>query len=179
VPLVFGLGAPLAAMVGTAIGAGHRGRALRVAWTGAVIAGAATEAIGLAGAFFPRAFLSLFGGDATMNAVGAQYLHIVGPFYGFFGAGLALYFASQGAGRLLWPMLAATLRMVIAVGGGFLALRIGSGLGGVFIALGIALTMMGTVNAIAIASGAWFKSMPRAPHRAALAASLAPPPVTE
>jgi MatE len=35
VPLVFGLGAPVAAMVGTCIGAGRRDRALRVAWTGA------------------------------------------------------------------------------------------------------------------------------------------------
>ncbi len=179
VPLVFGLGAPIAAMVGTAIGAGHRDRALRVAWTGAVIAGALTEAIGLAGAFFPRAFLSLFGSDATMNAVGSQYLHIVGPFYGFFGAGLALYFASQGAGRLLWPLLGATLRLVIAVGGGLLALHIGGGIGGVFAALGIALAVMGTVNAIAIASGAWFKSFPGTVRRAALVASLAPPPAAE
>ena len=36
-----------------------------------------------------------------------SYLRIVGPFYGFFGAGLALYFASQGAGRLGWPLAAA------------------------------------------------------------------------
>lgn len=165
VPLVFGLGAPLAAMVGTSIGAGRRDRALRVTWTGAAIAGALTEAIGLAGAFFPRAWLSLFGSDATMIAVGSQYLHIVGPFYGFFGVGLALYFASQGAGRLLWPLLAATLRVIVAVGGGLLALHFASAIGGVFTALGIALTMMGTVNAIAIASGAWFKSTLAAPRR--------------
>ena len=53
VPLVFGLGTPVAAMVGTCIGAGRRERALRVAWTGAAIAGGLTEAIGLAAAFFP------------------------------------------------------------------------------------------------------------------------------
>src|SRR4029079_15527728 len=34
IPLVFGLGAPVAAMVGTSIGAGRRDRALRVAWIG-------------------------------------------------------------------------------------------------------------------------------------------------
>jgi len=34
VPMVFGLGAPVAAMVGTSIGAGNRHRALTVAWTG-------------------------------------------------------------------------------------------------------------------------------------------------
>src|SRR5262249_566596 len=49
VPLVFGLGAALVAMVGTNIGAGLRERALKVAWTGAAIAAAVTEAIGLLG----------------------------------------------------------------------------------------------------------------------------------
>src|SRR5258708_12899245 len=85
-------------MVGTNIGAGRRDRALQVAWTGAAIAAAVTETIGLAGALYPEAWLSLFGDDPTMLAVGSQYLRVVGPFYGFFGGGLPLYFASQGAG---------------------------------------------------------------------------------
>ena len=72
VPLVFGLGAPVAAMVGTCIGAGRRDRALRVAWTGAAMAGGITEAIGLAAAFFPAAWLSLFGSDPKMIEVGTQ-----------------------------------------------------------------------------------------------------------
>jgi len=155
VPLVFGLGAPLAAMVGTSIGAGRRDRAMRVAWTGAALAGGLTEAIGLAAAFFPGAWLSLFGSDATMTDVGTHYLHIVGPFYGFFGFGLALYFASQGAGRLGWPLRAAVLRMAIATGGGWLALQV-AGLTGLFWALGLALAAFGLVTAIAVASGVWF-----------------------
>jgi len=156
VPLVFGLGAPLAAMVGTSIGAGLRDRALRVAWTGAAVAGALTETIGLAGAFAPQAWLSLFGNDPLMTDVGSQYLRIVGPFYGFFGVGLALYFASQGAGRLGWSLVAATMRVAIAFGGGFFALHLSGGIAGVFVALGIALAVFGGVNAAAVASGAWF-----------------------
>ena len=42
IPLAFGLGAPLVAMVGTNVGAGRRERALRVAWTGGAIAAALT-----------------------------------------------------------------------------------------------------------------------------------------
>ncbi len=155
VPLVFGLGAPLAAMVGTAIGAERRDRAVKVAWTGAAIASALTEAIGLVAAGYPTAWLSLFGNDPTMNAVGARYLHMVGPFYGFFGMGLALYFASQGAGRLGWPLLAAVLRVTIATLGGFIAVR-AAGLAGLFLALGLALAAFGLVTAVAIAAGAWF-----------------------
>ena len=162
VPLVFGLGAPLVAMVGTAIGAGRRDRALKVAWTGAAIASALTEAIGLAAMLFPNAWMSLFSTDATMKAVGAHYLAVVGPFYGFFGMGLALYFASQGAGRLGWPLLAALLRMTIATGGGWLAVR-SFGLTGLFLALGLALAVFGLVTAIAIAAGVWFgRGEPRA-----------------
>lgn len=157
VPLVFGLGAPLVAMVGTSIGAGRRDRALRVAWTGAAIAGAVSAAIGIAAALYPEAWLRLFGDDPTMLAVGSQYLRIVGPFYGFFGAGLALYFASQGAGRLGWPLVAALLRLTIAIVGGWLALRLFGTTAGVFAALGAALAVFGLVNAAAIMAGAWFK----------------------
>ena len=163
VPLVFGLGAPLAAMVGTSIGAGRRDRALKVAWAGATIAGALTEAVGLTAAFFPQAWLSLFGDDAVMNAVGSHYLRIVGPFYGFFGLGLALYFASQGAGRLGWPLLAAVLRVAIAAGGGWLGLQVG-GLTGLFVALAVALAAFCIVTAAAVASGVWFRhAEPRTP----------------
>jgi putative MATE family efflux protein len=156
VPLVFGLGAPIAAMVGTCIGAGCRDRALRVAWTGAAIAGALTETIGLVAALSPQVWMSLFGTDPAMTEVGGQYLRIVGPFYGFFGMGLALYFASQGAGRLGWALVAATLRLAIAVGGGFIALHLSLGTTGVFLALGLALGAFGLVNAAAVAGGAWF-----------------------
>jgi putative MATE family efflux protein len=156
VPLVFGLGAPLGAMVGTAIGAGRRDRALKVAWTGAAVASALTEAIGLAATFFPNAWMALFGDDPVMNEVGARYLHVVGPFYGFFGMGLALYFASQGAGRLGWPLAAALLRVTIATGGGYVAVQ-AAGLTGLFLALGLALAVFGLVTAVAIACGVWFR----------------------
>lgn len=160
VPLVFGLGAPLAAMVGTSIGAGRPYRALRAAWTGALIAGGLTEAIGLAAAIFPHAWLSLFGSDPTMLEVGSRYLRIVGPFYGFFGLGLALYFASQGAGRLAWPLVAATLRVIVAAAGGYAAIHLLPGTAGLFWALGLALAMFGCINAAAIAGGAWFRRAP-------------------
>src|SRR5439155_13289002 len=101
VPLVFGLGGPLVAVVGTSIGAGRRERALRTAWIGAAIAAGLTEAIGLCAAAFPTAWLSLFGTDPAMLDAGSRYLQAVGPLYGLFGLGMALYFASQGAGRLL------------------------------------------------------------------------------
>src|SRR5438876_2685830 len=66
VPLVFGLGGPLVAMVGTNIAAGQRDRALRAAWIGAGIAVGLTEIIGVAAAALPHAWLSLFDTDPAM-----------------------------------------------------------------------------------------------------------------
>ena len=156
VPLVFGLGAPLVAMVGTCIGAGQRERALRATWIGAAIAFAMTETIGLWAAAYPAAWLSLFNTEPAMIEAGSQYLRIVGPWYGFFGLGLVLYFASQGAGRLLWPVLGNIARLVVAVAGGWLALHGGYAIAGVFAAQAAAMVVYGIANAWAIAGGAWF-----------------------
>ena len=156
VPLVFGLGAPLVAMVGTCIGAGQRERALRATWIGAAIAFAMTEAIGLWAAAYPTAWLSLFNTEPAMIEAGSQYLRIVGPWYGFFGLGLVLYFASQGAGRLLWPVLGNIARLVVAVAGGRLALHGDYAIAGVFAAQAAATVVYGIANAWAIAGGAWF-----------------------
>jgi putative MATE family efflux protein len=161
IPLVFGLGAPLVALVGTNIGAGQRARALRIALTGGALAFALTEAVGLAAAIWPHAWLGLFGHDPRMLETGAAYLRAVGPAYGFFGLGLSLYFASQGAGRLFWPLFAGLLRLVIAIGGGWLALRWTGSLGWVFAALSAALVIYGLTLSAAIASGAWFRRFGR------------------
>ena len=168
VPLVFGLGGPLVAMVGTNIGAGRRERALRVAWIGAAVAAVFCGIIGLCAAAAPRTWLSLFDTDAGMIDAGSRYLRVVGPVYGLFGLGMALYFAAQGAGRLLWPLLANLARLIIAAGGGWLALRLTGNLTAVFIALSIALTAFGLINAAAVARGAWFASdeRPRKLHGA-------------
>ncbi len=157
IPLVFGLGAPLVALVGTNIGAGKRHRALHIALVGGALAFALTEAVGLAAAIWPAAWLGLFGHDPRMLATGTAYLRSVGPAYGFFGLGLSLYFASQGAGRLFWPLFAGLLRMLIAIGGGWIALRMTGSLGWLFAALSAALVIYGVTLSGAIASGAWFR----------------------
>jgi putative MATE family efflux protein len=153
IPLAFGLGAPLVAMVGTCIGAGDYARAGHVAWIGAGVTFALTEAIGLWAAIWPRAWLGLFGNDPGMLAAGTAYLHAVGPFYGFFGAGMALYFASQGAGRLLWPLLAGLSRITVAVAGGYAALRLTGSLTSLYAAVALALVVFGSLNVAAVWRG--------------------------
>ncbi len=159
IPLVFGFGAALVTMVGTNIGAGRPARARRVAWVGAGLAAAVTGSIGLLGAVFPHLWLGLFSTHPEVLTVGTSYLQRVGPTYGCFGLGLALYFASQGAGRLLWPLVAGMVRLVVAAGGGWVASHwFGGGLYAVFTAMAIAFVAYAAIVAAAIWAGAWHEA---------------------
>ena len=155
IPVAFSLGAPLVAMVGTCIGAGKLARAQRAAWLGAAIAGTVAELIGVAAALYPASWMTLFSADPVVIASGSQYLRIVGPFYGFFGAGMVLYFSSQGAGKMTWPLVAGLSRLAVAGVGGWLAYYWTQELPAVFAMLGLALAVFGVVLGAAVSLGAW------------------------
>lgn len=166
-PVAFGLGAPMVALVGANIGAGQRERATHIALTGGGIAFAIGEAVGIAAALWPHAWLRLFGADAQLLETGTLYLRIVGPFYGFFALGFSLYFASQGAGRLVWPLGAGALRLALFAGVGTLALAWTSSLT-VFFAIGaLAMLLYGVCVLWSVASGNWLAARePRVRQRA-------------
>jgi len=69
---------------------------------------------------------------------------------------MALYFASQGGARLFWPLMSGTLRVVVAIAGGWLMLYLTDSLTWLFAALGLGLIVYGIVLTVAIISGAWF-----------------------
>jgi putative MATE family efflux protein len=162
IPLVFGFGSALVAMVGTNVGAGKIARAERIAWTGAGLAAGMSATIGLAAALAPSLWIGLFTNDPAVLAAGSTYLRIVGPFYGFFGLGLALYFASQGAGRLLWPLIGGFARLVVAAVGGWIVTRwLGLGLPALFAVMAFALVCLGTTVALAVRAGAWRRDRSR------------------
>lgn len=121
VPLLFGLGTAIMTMVGVNIGAGQIKRAQRIAWIGAVVAFIFTSLIGLLAAIAPRLWLTLFSQDPEILAVGSSYMHHVAPFYGCIGAAMTLYFASIAMKRVLWPVLAGTVRMIVAAFIGWIA----------------------------------------------------------
>ncbi len=119
IPVIFGIGGALIAMVGINVGAGQRDRAIRVAWTGAFAAALVVGVIGLVGAVAPALWGGLFTEDPDVLAAVTGYLRIVGPAYGFFGLGLALYFASQGLDSLAWPVIGTAVRLILVMAGGF------------------------------------------------------------
>jgi Na+-driven multidrug efflux pump len=158
IPIAFGIGAAMTAMVGANIGAKQRDRALAVAWTGSFSAAAIVGGIGIVFAIFPDLWLGIFLGAEQSAALqaGRTYFRTVAPFYAFFALGLALYFASQGAGKVLWPVLGGLARMAVAVGGGFaLASWLGWGLAGVFAAIAAGVFVYGVITAAAVKLTRW------------------------
>jgi Na+-driven multidrug efflux pump len=123
VPIAFGFGTALTTLVATNMGAGQRDRALRAAWTGAAMVALITGTIGTVAALSPALWMNAFSPDPAVRAFGADYLRIVGPSYGLFGLGLALFFASQGAGRMAWPLAGSMARVAVVAGGGWLVVH--------------------------------------------------------
>lgn len=156
IPLVFGIGAALVTMVGTNIGAGHTARAQRIAWVGAGLAAAVTGSIGIFSAIFPQLWLGLFSSQPEVLKVGTVYLRFVGPTYGCFGLGLAFYFASLGAGRLLWPLVAGMFRLMVATGGGWIVLRwMGGDLFSLFPIIAMAFVAYAVIMVTVMRAGTW------------------------
>jgi putative MATE family efflux protein len=123
IPILFGLSSAVLTMVGVNIGAGNGRRARHVAWIGALIGIGITEAIGLVAAVAPSLWLGLFTDDAAVLGPGTTYLRIVGLVYGLFGFGFVTSFAGQGAGTVLWPSVAVTVRLAVAAGLGWTAVK--------------------------------------------------------
>lgn len=156
-PVAFGIGAPLVAMVASNLGAKQPERALRIALTGGAMAFVVAELVGLAAAIWPHSWMRLFGEDPEMIAAGVAYLQIVGPFFGFFGMGFTLYFAAQGARKLVWPLASGVLRLIIAVLGGWAILHTTSSLTWFFAASALAMAAYGSVILATTNPRRWFK----------------------
>jgi putative MATE family efflux protein len=156
IPLTFGLGAAMTSLVGMNIGAGRQARAEQIGWVGGSAAAVITGAIGLLLAAFPDTWIPVFTGEPEVHAAARDYIRIVGPCFAFQGLGLSLYFASQGAGAMLWPVSATILRLIVAVGGAAaLAYGLDYGLRGVYVAAAIGMTSYGIMIAAALKLGAW------------------------
>jgi Na+-driven multidrug efflux pump len=117
VPIIFGIGSALIAIVGAYAGAGQRARAIEIAWRGTLANIVIVGAIGLTIALNANWWCGGLGSAEEVVAHCSATLQILGPFYGFFAAGLGLYFASQGLDTLGWPVVGALLRMLIVATG--------------------------------------------------------------
>jgi len=151
IPLAFGVGTAIVAMVGTNWGAKQYRRACQIAWTGGAAVGAACASIGMIAALVPGLWMGLFTSDAGIVDAGSSYLRIVGPFYGLYGLGMALYFATQGFGNVVLTVTANAVRLMASGGCALIAIyRLDLGAIGVFTAVAIGFCAYAALTAVAV-----------------------------
>lgn len=154
IPILFAIGTASVTIVGTSIGAGRHARAKRAAWTAAATSASIAGTIGLVAAIFPEAWIGIFSREPEVMRVGRDYLVRVAPFYAFTGVGMALYFASQGAGRIVWPFTAGVARLATVLILGWYWVNVSHGsLSGLFWIVAASQLVFGGVNAFAMATG--------------------------
>lgn len=156
VPVAFGFGTALTALVATNMGAGQHQRALRATWIGGAVVAAITGAVGVVAAIAPALWMERFSSDPAVLEFGGDYLRIVGACYGLFGLGLALFFASQGAGRMFWPLAGSVARLAVVALGGWLAVHVFHAAATVlFIIIAAGFAIYALTIAAAIRLGSW------------------------
>ena len=117
--IAFAVGIASVPMVGMAIGAGRsRGRGGSPgspAWFRSLSVGVFATLI----AIFPDLWVNIFTDDPGVRAASRQYLSTAAPMYAFLGLATAMYFSSQGAAKVLGPVLAQTARLIFISAGGW------------------------------------------------------------
>ncbi|MDA9621615.1 MATE family efflux transporter [Gammaproteobacteria bacterium] len=156
IPIVFGIGTAMTAMVGTNIGAKNIERAEKIGMVGATTAGLLSAVIGLALALTPNLWISIFTSDPETLLVTKQYIQILGVCYVFQGYGLSLYFASQGANAMKWPIIITAIRLIVFSVIALVAVYwLSYGLVSIFYASAIAMVIFGILMVISLKMGAW------------------------
>ena len=114
IPLAFGFGTSIVAMVGTNWGARQYRRAREIAWTGAGTVAATCAVIGIFFALFPSSGWAFSATRKTSSASARRTCGSSGPIYSLYGLGMGLYFATQGFGNALWTVTANAVRLLVS-----------------------------------------------------------------
>lgn len=153
--IAFAVGIASVPMIGMAIGAGRIARARQIAWTAG---GVTFTAVGLFGGFFavfPDIWVNLFTDNAAVRAASREYLSTAAPFLAFVGLAISLYFSSQGAAKVLGPVLAQTARLVFVVAGGWWLLSQGASSTHFFWLAAASMILLGVLAAAAVRFTNW------------------------
>jgi putative MATE family efflux protein len=153
--VAFAFGIASVPMIGMAIGAERIARARRIAWTAGTASFLSVGAIASLIAFFPDLWVNIFTNDAAVREASRQYLSTAAPMYAFIGLSSSMYFSSQGAAKVLGPVLAQTARLIfIAVGGWYLSTR-GATAADFFVLAASSMVVLGVLSCASVILTRW------------------------
>lgn len=155
IPIAFSVGVASVPMVGMAFGAKQTARARRVAWAASSMAAGALAVVGLIVVVAPDLWSTLFTQDAAVIHAARQYLTAAGFGFPFFGFGLCLYFASQGSGKVLGPVVGGTIRLVLVALGGWWLTVSGAEVWTLFALAGGAMIVYGLATGVLVKLTHW------------------------
>ncbi|MBV9564061.1 MAG: MATE family efflux transporter [Bradyrhizobium sp.] len=151
----FAVGIASVPMIGMAIGAGRVARARRIAWTAGTVSFISVGAVASIIAIFPDLWVNLFTRDEGVRAASRQYLSTVAPCYAFIGLSLSMYFASQGAAKVVGPVLAQSARLgFIAIGGWWLSTHEATA-SSFFVLAASSMALLGTLSCASVVLTRW------------------------
>jgi putative MATE family efflux protein len=151
----FAVGIASVPMIGMAVGAERIARARRIAWTAGFVSFLSVGAIATFIAIFPDLWVNIFTSDPGVRAASRQYLSTAAPMYAFIGLASSMYFSSQGAAKVVGPVLAQTARLVfIGTGGWWLSTHDATAQN--FFALAAAsMVLLGTLSCLSVILTRW------------------------
>ena len=134
-------------------------RARSIAKTGAFVTFFLTGVLGVIVSIIPWIWIDLFVSSGTAELFASSYLMIVAPFYGFFAGGMSLYFASQGTGSMILPVLVNVMRFVIVSIICVLVLIFQFDIKWLFSGISVGLLITGVGQFLCLYSSPWRKSI--------------------
>jgi putative MATE family efflux protein len=167
--IAFSVGIASVPMIGMAIGAERVARARSVALAAGVVSFVAVGAIATIIAIVPDIWVNIFTGDPGVRAAGRQYLSTAAPMYAFLGLAMSMYFSSQGAAKMLGPVLSQTARLLLIAAGGWWLVTRDAPARDFFILAATSMVLLGVLSAASVFLTRWGpKSGPSVPAHSVL-----------
>jgi putative MATE family efflux protein len=153
--IAFSVGIASVPMVGMSIGAGKIARARKITWVAGVASFVSVGALASIVGVFPDLWVRIFTDDTAVREASRQYLSTAAPCYAFIGLATSMYFSSQGAAKVIGPVLAQSARLVlIALGGWWLSTH-GATAQNFFMLAAALMVVLGTLSCLSVILTRW------------------------
>ena len=153
--IAFAVGIASVPMIGMAIGAERIARARRIALIAGCISFVSVGLVGTVIAIFPDLWVNIFTHDPGVRAASRQYLATAAPMYAFIGLSISMYFSSQGAAKVLGPVLAQTARLVFVAAGGWWLSTHNASAANFFALAAASMVVLGVLSAASVVLTRW------------------------